>query len=304
MLANQTSGYPDYETDDGWEAAFTTDPFHIWTYEERLTYAFRRPVQFPPGTNWSYSHTNFMVLGEVLARIGGAPLDELLREKVLDPMGLADTVATPTSEIPEPVLHAYSSERGPSLGIPAGTVFSEESTYFNSQWGVPMGANQTTTIDDLARTAVAVGSGALLSRASYEAMTGPNLLGFGRKEPACEPTCFTPGPDLQLRPRGRALRIVDPAEPAARRLQRHRGVPAVGEGGGGGRRDLPARRLRRAGGRAELVGRAVPGRRGEGGAAGPAASAAAVVSPGCEGTGAAGPCRAGPGARKTGRRDR
>src|SRR5438132_9551803 len=46
MLANQTSGYPDYETDPKWLAAWVADPFHIWTFEERLKYAFSRPVQF------------------------------------------------------------------------------------------------------------------------------------------------------------------------------------------------------------------------------------------------------------------
>src|SRR5919107_826805 len=82
MLANQTSGYPDYETDPAWVAAEQADPFHIWTFEERLPYAFSRPVLFAPGTNWAYAHTNFMILGEILAEIGGLPLATLLSEKV------------------------------------------------------------------------------------------------------------------------------------------------------------------------------------------------------------------------------
>ena len=36
-----------------------------------------------------------------------------------------------------------------------------------------------------------VGTGKLLSKASYEAMTAPNLLGFGSKQPNCVPSCFT-----------------------------------------------------------------------------------------------------------------
>jgi len=191
MLANQTSGYPDYETDPAWLAAFIADPFHIWTYEERLKYAFSRPIQFAPGTNWSYAHTNFMILGEILSKIGGKPLDALLREKVLGPMGLKNTVASQTSEIPSPVLHAFDSERRTALKIPSNISFYEESTFWNPQWGTPIGANETTTIDDMATTAVKVGTGALLSKSSYEAMTGPHLLGFGKKQDNCAPSCGT-----------------------------------------------------------------------------------------------------------------
>ena len=191
MLANQTSGYPDYETDPAWEAAWNENPFHIWTVQERLDYAFSRPVQFPPGTNWSYAHTNFMILGEILAQIGGEPLDVLLSEKVLGPMGLTNTVQTQTSDIPSPVLHSYSSERREALGIPPTTAFYEESTFWNTQWGTPIGANQTTTISDMATTAAQVGTGALLSESSYHAMTDPNLLGFGHTDPSCSPSCFT-----------------------------------------------------------------------------------------------------------------
>jgi CubicO group peptidase (beta-lactamase class C family) len=191
MLANQTSGYPDFESDPAWEAAWSADPFHIWTFQERLAYAFARPVYFPPGTNWSYSHTNFMILGEILAKIGGRPLNRLLSEKVLGPMGLTGTTETVTSDIPSPVLHFYDSERRVALGIPPGTPFYEDATFWNSQWGTPIGANETTTIDDMATTAVAVGTGSLLSRSSYDAMTGPYLLGFGHKDPGCEPSCFT-----------------------------------------------------------------------------------------------------------------
>jgi CubicO group peptidase (beta-lactamase class C family) len=65
MLAIQTSGYPDFETDPAWNTAFNDNPFQIFGYQERLRYAFDRPVQFAPGANWSYSHTNFMILGRI-----------------------------------------------------------------------------------------------------------------------------------------------------------------------------------------------------------------------------------------------
>src|SRR6266581_7242478 len=191
MLANQTSCYPDFETDPKFLAAFDKEPFHIFTFEERLKIAFSRPMVADPGTNWSYAHTNFMILGEILSKIGKKPLDVLLREKVLTPMGLKNTTASQTSEIPSPVLHAFDSERRGALKIPANVAFYEESSFWNSQWGTPMGANETTNIDDMATTAVKVGTGALVSKSSYEAMTAPNLLGFGHKQDNCAPSCFT-----------------------------------------------------------------------------------------------------------------
>jgi CubicO group peptidase (beta-lactamase class C family) len=191
MLANQTSGYPDFETDPTWNAQFNSNPFQIFSYQERLNDAFNRPVQFAPGTNWSYSHTNFMILGKILSMIGKAPLATLLQRKVLAPMGLTQTTGNLTSGIPSPVLHSFSSERRAALGVPDSTAFYEESTFWNAQWGTPDGASETTNIYDMAKTAVAVGTGKLLTRSSYHAMTDPNLLGFGQKQANCVPSCFT-----------------------------------------------------------------------------------------------------------------
>jgi len=191
MLANQTSGYPDYERDTGWVLAFEQNPFREWTYKERVKIAFSKPVLFEPGTNWSYSHTNFMLLGRILAKVGGAPLATLLKREVLKPMGLKSTVANQSSEIPAPVLHAFSSERRGYLGLPATTRFYEETTHWNTAWGTPVGATQTTDIVDLARSARAIGTGKLLSKKSYRAMTKSRLIGFGQRQDNCAPSCFT-----------------------------------------------------------------------------------------------------------------
>lgn len=191
MLANQTSGYPDYERDTDWVLAFEENPFRQWTYKERLKVAFSKPVLFEPGTNWSYSHTNFMLLGRILAKVGNAPLATLLKREVLKPMGLKSTVANQSSEIPAPVLHAFSSERRGYLGLPATTKFYEETTHWNTAWGTPVGATQTTDIVDLARSARAIGTGKLLSKKSYRAMTKSRLIGFGQRQDNCAPSCFT-----------------------------------------------------------------------------------------------------------------
>ncbi len=188
MLANMTAGYRDFEQATEFKLAFYADPFRQWTAEERIAISLATPRLFAPGTNWEYSHTNYVILGQALEKIGGQPLDVLLQEHVLGPMGLRNTVGWSTPEISEPVLHAFSSERRPVLGIPAGTRFYEETTYWNPSWSLAPGSIETTDIVDLATTAVAVGEGTLLSSASHQAQIDPGLLGFGAPLAGC-PTC-------------------------------------------------------------------------------------------------------------------
>ena len=48
------------------------------------------PVYFEPGSKWHYGHSTD-VLGAVLEVAAGKPLDELLRERIFDPLGMDDT---------------------------------------------------------------------------------------------------------------------------------------------------------------------------------------------------------------------
>lgn len=190
MLANMTAGYPDYVPDEGFLSAVYANPFRAWTPEELIDIGLSRPRLFEPGTNWDYSHTNYVILGQVLERITGQPLVTLVRDRILRPLDLRNTRSAATGAIPRPALHAYSSERRESLGIDPSVRFYEESTFWNPSWTLAEGAVQTTDIRDMAATAVAVGEGALLSRAAHRAQVGPSLLGFGAPLEGCR-ACHT-----------------------------------------------------------------------------------------------------------------
>jgi CubicO group peptidase (beta-lactamase class C family) len=190
MLANLTAGYPDYVQNAEFVSALYADPFRQWTPEEQIAISLSTPQVFAPGTNWDYSHSDYVILGQALEKITGQPLDVALQEQVLGPMGLRNTVAWATPEISEPVLHAFTSERRQALGIPAGTRFYEESTYWNPSWTFAQGAIQTTNIVDMTTTAVAVGEGTVLSPESHRAQIAPDLLGFGTPLKGC-PACHT-----------------------------------------------------------------------------------------------------------------
>ena len=48
------------------------------------------PLMYQPGERWSYN-TGTLVLGVLLARAAGRPLGDLLRERLFEPLGMAET---------------------------------------------------------------------------------------------------------------------------------------------------------------------------------------------------------------------
>jgi D-alanyl-D-alanine carboxypeptidase len=175
MLANCTSGYADYVAAKSFVDALYKDPFRAWTTEEQLDYVTDKPLLYEPGTNWSYAHTNFVRLGEVLTAVTGKPVDELIRERVVEPLDMQGTQSHQTAVIPEPVLHAYTKERGTY----------EESTFWDPSWTLAKGSMMITDIYDLATSARAIGTGKLVSEKSHKEQVGPALVGLGGPTKKC-----------------------------------------------------------------------------------------------------------------------
>ena len=60
------------------------------------TRAFARlPFDYPPGSGTQYSDIGFIVLGEVVRRVSGQPLDRYLQRTIFKPLGLRDTAFNP-----------------------------------------------------------------------------------------------------------------------------------------------------------------------------------------------------------------
>ncbi|HYH12383.1 MAG TPA: serine hydrolase domain-containing protein [Thermomicrobiales bacterium] len=190
MLANMTSGYPDFVQNADFLRNNTENPFRAWTPDEQIEFGLSTPRVFAPGTNWDYSHTNYVILGLALEAATGEPLDALLRQHILDPLNLTGTASEQTAWMPDPVLHAFTSERREQLGVPAGTRFYEESTFWDPSWTLARGSVQYSTIADMTTSFAAIGRGDLLSEASYRELVNHDLLGFGAPLAGC-PNCRT-----------------------------------------------------------------------------------------------------------------
>ncbi|MFD0883815.1 serine hydrolase domain-containing protein [Streptosporangium algeriense] len=81
--------------------------FRTYRPEELVRLALSKPARFEPGTDWSYSNTNYVLARLLIEKVTGHSLAEEMRRLILEPLGLSDTVVPDSPEIPEPHSHAY-----------------------------------------------------------------------------------------------------------------------------------------------------------------------------------------------------
>lgn len=168
MLANSTTGISDYVTNPEFEKRFYANPILGWTAQEILDLANTRPPLFAPGTSFAYSHSDLTLLGEVVQKAAGQPLSDLLQQRVFDPLGMTDSRVALNPQIPDPVLHGYTTERG---------VF-EDSTFWNPTAFLHSG-NMNSTVTDVGKWVRALGTGELLSDIAFDEQMAPTTAGLG-----------------------------------------------------------------------------------------------------------------------------
>ena len=69
------------------------------------------PLDFAPGSRFSYSNTNYVLLAEIAQRAGGEPFVDLVAARVLEPAGMSTAFVHDYSATPAPMATSY--EPGP-----------------------------------------------------------------------------------------------------------------------------------------------------------------------------------------------
>jgi CubicO group peptidase (beta-lactamase class C family) len=81
-LLNHTSGIKDYlGTKD---ISFRKD----YTNDELIGMVAKLPLDFAPGEKWSYSNTNYVLLGMLIEKANGQSLADFLARRIFDPLGM------------------------------------------------------------------------------------------------------------------------------------------------------------------------------------------------------------------------
>lgn len=108
QLLGMTSGIADYlNVPDSVVAAIVDDPTRVWGAEELISAGIAAGVA-PAGTP-GYSTTNYIVLQLIAETLTGEPLQDLIAERITDPLGL-DHLFLPSPDdttLPEPATSGY-----------------------------------------------------------------------------------------------------------------------------------------------------------------------------------------------------
>ena len=166
MLLNHTSGLREHVTSPAFIDALRAHPDRDWTPEQLVAFALDQAPLFPAGQGWSYADTNYVLLGLIIEAITGSAYNDLLRDRLLEPLGL---VFTDPSDRPDlwGLIPGYTDPANP-FGFPEQTAHDE--TYCVNPQFEYTGGGTITTAADLARWADHLYAGRVVSTDSLGQM--------------------------------------------------------------------------------------------------------------------------------------
>ena len=160
QLLNHTSGIKNYTEIEGYmDAGVRTD-----VDTEKLIAVFKdQPSDFPPGTDFKYDNSGYVLVGAIIEKVTGKPWYEAINEIVLAPLSLKHT--------------GYGGDLPLIPGRAAGYSVDEQGHTTNavylSMTQPGAGGGMVSTVDDLFHWMRALHTGKVLDADSYHRMITP-----------------------------------------------------------------------------------------------------------------------------------
>jgi len=167
-LLSHTSGLPNYTERPGFFTDVLAEPERTYASEEVLAYVAEVPTDATG--QFSYSNTNYILLGQLIEYVDGSSLNDSLQNRVADPLGL-DVMSFVGGAVTDPENLAGGWSQGISVG---GTAAYESIS--SSAWAA--GA-LVATAEELQIFITALFNGELISAAALEKMTDTEANGYG-----------------------------------------------------------------------------------------------------------------------------
>jgi CubicO group peptidase (beta-lactamase class C family) len=167
-LLTHTSGIKDYEGQED------LDMQREYSEEQLLAVMKKLPLQFEPGTQWSYSNSGYLILGLLTSKLTGKHWSEFQKERIFAPLGMTTTQVI--------------SERDLVKNRAAGYVLDDKGVLKNQEWVHPSlnrlaDGSLYFTVKDLAAWDAALREKKFMKPASFEAWWTPVRLASGTSYP-------------------------------------------------------------------------------------------------------------------------
>ncbi|HEY1613655.1 MAG TPA: serine hydrolase domain-containing protein [Rhizomicrobium sp.] len=151
QLLTHTSGLHDY-----FDETLAGRPI---SYSNLIGRGAALPLDFPPGSRWSYSNTNYLLLGKVIEAVSGESYGAYLTRHILGPLHMTETYTTADeAHLPDMAL-GYRHVDGKRVHAPIT----------DPGWAGAAGF-LVTTLDDLAKWDTALSGGKVVSLSDYRQM--------------------------------------------------------------------------------------------------------------------------------------
>jgi CubicO group peptidase (beta-lactamase class C family) len=166
-LLTHTSGVPGAPP-QGLASLYTT---RDRTLAEGVLAVSQRPLEFEPGSKWSYSNMGIDALGRVIEVVSGKSYEEFFRRRVFEPLGMRDTTFWPREEDRPRIAQLYDHKDAKL--VPVASFLGEATP---GKYPLPAGGLYSTAADLARLYRMMLGRGALdgkrvLSERSVEVMT-------------------------------------------------------------------------------------------------------------------------------------
>jgi D-alanyl-D-alanine carboxypeptidase len=181
QLLSHQSGIPTWEFQEDWIRKGRGDQMElgrVWGKAETLEYCTGDllPATNEPGERYSYSNTNYTLLGLIIEAVTGNDAAAEIRSRILDPLGLENTFLESFEQVPGGYVHHYhyatprfQEVAGVHRGFPEIRPYLVESTAANlsPEWTA---GGIVTSASDLVRWAQALRDGELLGPEMHREM--------------------------------------------------------------------------------------------------------------------------------------
>ena len=128
-----------------------------------------RPLDFEPGTRWSYSNTGFLILGTVIERVSGESLGRFLERRIMSPLELRHTQ-----------YDASRGQEGQAVGYTSFALGPPQVAVPEGEGWIGAAGGIWSTPSDLLTWDLALVDGKVVSESSYRTMSTPRRLRDGR----------------------------------------------------------------------------------------------------------------------------